>query len=140
MEPFDSSGGSFVTSSGNIYSFAVPTNIHVIIPSFEDASAASTTILLQVRTQGTEADPLSFTIGGAAPSATEELFREGVIVDTLYRWDIAGNAASYEVLFNASGSSMSLDRVAVDTFVNVPAPGAAALLAIGAIVGMRRRR
>ncbi len=143
---FDSSGLSFVTSGGNIYSFSGATNIHVVVPGFDSAAASSTTLLIQIRTQGTEFDPASVNIAGVAPTETLELHREslggfgGALVDTLFRWELPGNALSYELRFDAAGSSMSLDRVAVDSFVNVPAPGAGALLAMGVLMAARRRR
>lgn len=143
---FDSSGGSFITSGGNIYSFSVPSNMHVVAPNFDLGASYTTTVLLQIRTQGTEFLPSSVNIGGVAPVETVELLRQplggfgGFLVDTLFRWEIAGNAASYEIRFDASGSSMSTDRVAVDTYTFVPAPGAAALLALGGLVAGRRRR
>lgn len=144
---FDTSGGSFVTGGGNIYSPSVPTNIHVTTPNFELGAAYATTILLQVRTQGTEINPSSMNIGSIAPAFTQELFRQqlggfgGFLVDTLYLWELPGNALSYEIRFDALEASMSLDRVAVDTFAAViPAPGGAALLGLGGIVFGRWRR
>lgn len=126
-DAFDSSGQSFITSGGNIYSFSAPLNMHVVVPSFGRGVGFRTTVLLQVRTQGNEVLPSSLSIGGVAPAESRELSREslggmGFLVDTLYRWDLPGNAASYEVRFDASDASMSMDRIAVDTFASPNAP------------------
>jgi hypothetical protein len=143
---FDRNSFSFITGGGNIYSPSGIVAPQVDIPSFDLGAGYSTTILLQVRTQGTEIDPASVLIGGVAPVQSTELFRQalggfgGFLVDTLYRFELPGNAAGYTAQFQALGSSMSLDRVAVDTFTVIPAPGAAALLAVGGLVASRRRR
>jgi hypothetical protein len=143
---FDRNPFSFVTGGGNIYSFGGVVAPQVDIPNFGLGAGYVTTVLLQVRTQGTEVDPASVLIGGVAPVQTTELFRQtlggfgGSLVDTLYRFEIPGNAAGYTLQFQASGSSMSLDRVAVDTFTVVPAPGAAVLLGVGGVLVGRRRR
>jgi hypothetical protein len=118
---FDSSGQGIVTGSGNIYSFAAPVSIHVSVPSFGHGGAFTTTILLQVRTQGTEIQAGSVKIGGIEPAETQELLRQpagmgGFLVDTLYRWELPGNAAGYEVRFDGATSSMSTDRIAIDMF------------------------
>ncbi|HYF13986.1 MAG TPA: hypothetical protein VD971_02810 [Phycisphaerales bacterium] len=119
---YDTSGQSFVTGGGNIYSITAPTSIRVIAPNFDLGDSQTTTVLLQVRTQGTEILPSSVHIGGVAPVETVELSRQplggfgGFTVDTLFRWELQGNAVSYEIRFDAAESSMSLDRVAVDTF------------------------
>lgn len=125
---FDSSGAGFVTSGGNIYSFAGPTNLHVVAPNFDRGAANTTTIILQLRTQGAEVLPVSVNIGGITPAEIVELNRQalggmgGFLVDTLYRWDLSGNALSYEIRFDSAGSSMSTDRIAVDVFTSAPAP------------------
>ena len=83
-----------------------------------------TTVLVQIRTQGNEADAGSIRLNGVIePVEITELFREtvggpfgGALVDFLVRFEVDGNAAAYDVTFAAAASSMSLDRVAVDTF------------------------
>lgn len=121
---YDTSGQSFVTSGGNIYSFAAPTSIHIVAPNFDLGASHTTTVLVQIRTQGNEFQVSSVNIGGAAPTETTELLRQplggfgGFLVDTLFRWELSGNALSYEIRFDASASSMSLDRVTVDTFTH----------------------
>ncbi len=129
---FDSNGGSVITASGNIYSFTLPLNVHVVAPSYALGTAAQTRVILQVRTMGTEISAASVNIGGVTPVQVTELFRQslgqggpgggGYLVDTLYEFRISGNAASYEIRFNAADNFLSLDRVCVDTFTStVPA-------------------
>lgn len=143
---FDRNTFSFITGGGNIYSFAGVVAPQVDVPNFGLGAGYSTTILLQTRIQGTEIDPATVLIGGVAPVQVTELLRQplggfgGFLVDTLWRFELPGNASGYTIQFAALGSSMSLDRVAVDTFAVVPAPGAAGLMAIGGLVASRRRR
>ncbi len=127
---YDSSGGSVITASGNIYSFTLPMQLHVIAPSYSLPGNQQTQVILQVRTIGTEVLPNSINIGGVAPNQVTELYRldlgaggpggGGFMVDTLYQWTLTGNAASYEIRFNSADNFLSLDRVAVDTFVSPP--------------------
>jgi hypothetical protein len=119
-DAYDSSGFGFVTSSGNIYSFSGAINMHVVIPGFDYGDSHDTTVLLQIRTQGTEFDPDSVLLEGAAPDEVTELYREdtgmGFLVETLFRWEVPGSVLSYEAVFDAEGPDMSLDRIAVDMF------------------------
>jgi len=143
---FDREPNSFVTGGGNIYSFGSIIAPQVDVPGFGLGESFITTVLLQVRTQGTEIDPLSVLLGGSGPTQVVELARSplggfgGAIVDTLFRFDVTGNAAGYTLQFRSLSSSMSLDRIAVDTFAAVPSPGASALAAIAAGATLRRRR
>lgn len=125
---YDGTGAAFITSGGNIYSFAEPLDITVVAPGFDYGPGHITTVLLQVRTQGSEVDHATVRIGDAAPVDSVELHREtlgggfgGVLVDMLYIFELEGSEASYTIRFNAEASSLSLDRVAVDTYtVAVP--------------------
>ncbi|MEM8876105.1 MAG: hypothetical protein AAGD32_17815 [Planctomycetota bacterium] len=165
----ETSGTSFVTSGGNIYSFSAATEFEVTIPSYGPQNglrdrSSGTTVLVQARTLGNEMDYESMRIGGFDPVEIVELNRDavggtfgGTLVDTLFRFEIPDSRNEYLIEFEAIASSMSLDRLSIDTltfdtlriaqsdavrvFGPVPSPGtataAAALLAMG---GVRRRR
>lgn len=149
---FDSSGGSFITSGGNIYSFSVPTDIHVTVPNYAAGAATFTTLILQTRTQGTPMDLSTVSLVAGAntytPVSSALLFSQtlggfgGLLEDRWFEFQVPGNAASYAFEFKAEESSMSLDRVAVDTIWTsaaqpvlepnpVPEPATVVLLTLG---------
>lgn len=139
--------GSFITSGGNIYSFSGVVSPQIEFGGFGIGPGNFTTVLLQVRTLGNEVDMDTVRLNETiAPDEIVELDRVtlggfgGVQVDTLFTFQLDGNLDSYTINFDALGSSMSLDRVALDTFTFVPAPGSAALLALGGVLASRRRR
>jgi uncharacterized protein (TIGR03382 family) len=159
----DASGSSFVTSGGNIYSFSAPLEITAVVPNFNAGPAWVTTILVQTRTQGSEINPNTVRIGSYKPVEVIELLRQpnggmgGVLVETLWKFEIRGNAASYAVEFAGAASSLSLDRIAIDTkygairptFQNgttqlpaqpIPVPSSLAVVGAGAALVFRRRR
>lgn len=139
--------GSFVTGGGNIYSPSGILGPQIEFGGFGLGDGYVTTVLLQIRTLGTELDFDTLSINGTtAPTAIVELERiplggfGGAQVDTLVRFDLVGNLASYVITGQALESSLSLDRVAIDTFTTVPAPGAFALLGLGGLFSLPRRR
>lgn len=143
---FDREPNSFVTGGGNIYSIGAIVAPEVQVPSFGLGAGYVTTVFLQVRTQGTELDPQSVLLGGVASIQATELYRQtlggfgGAIVDTLFRFELSGSVSGYTIQFQSLSSSMSLDRVAVDTFTTVPAPGVACMALVGLGLANRRRR
>jgi hypothetical protein len=116
----ETTGSAFITGGGNIYSFSAPTAFDVGAPGYGLGPAWRTTVLMQVRTLGSEVDHASVRLGDLSPAERVELGREplggfgGFLVDTLYRFEVPENPAGYVVRFSAAASSMSLDRVALD--------------------------
>lgn len=142
--------------AGNIYSFSAPLSVRLDdTPAFE-----ALTVVLQVRTRGTELDYESVVLSYNSDSGPQtvptplrtELDRTsldgmGEAVSSSWTWDLSGfNVASYFIEFEAAGSSMSLDSVSLDVLTAVPEPmetaafGAAALLVFGFVRNQRRAR
>jgi len=147
--------GAFITGGGNIYSFSVATAFEVTVPENDGSESATdfTRVVAQFRTLGTEMDYSSLDINGLAPVYTEELARTalggfgGDQVDYLAVWDLASNPADVVLTFNAAGSSMSLDQLAIDTansstaFAAVPEPASLAMGLAGlSWLALRRKR
>lgn len=156
-DAFDSNAGSpptgsgaFVTSGGNIYSPAGVIKPRIIIPQPNAGPGYFTEVLLQVKVLGSDIATGDLTVDGV-PIATlgnysyAELSRVelgglgGFAVEHLWAFTLPGNPASFSVLIPNGATSVSLDRVAVDTFAVVPEPAVAAVLAV-AMLGLRRRR
>lgn len=125
-------GVAFLTSGGNIYSFALATSFDVIVPDYGLGSQAITQVVLQIRTQGSTVDLDSVTFNGQVADSAELLYEEplggfgGILRDWKFEWtSVSGNMASNTIQFLADESSMSLDRVAVDIYAlenSIPAP------------------
>ncbi|MGB7160529.1 MAG: hypothetical protein WBD40_20860 [Tepidisphaeraceae bacterium] len=161
---YDTSGGSFLTGGGNIYSPGVATQIRSIIPDYAAGAGFVTTVLAQVKTFGTEPNYGAITLTyhdgtsnvSIAPFSMTELSRTtlggpfgGGDVERAYVFHVPHSAASLDLFIPASGSSMSLDYVAIDTITTpvevgyvsaIPEPTAIAPLACGAVALLSRRR
>lgn len=160
----DSSGLSFLTGGGNIYSFSGPTDLHVLVPGHAVGNSGWTTLVLQTTTLGTPVDLSSVRVvvdNQSYTPADQALLRTiplggfgGEQQDRWFEFHVPGNAGSYELRFNALGSSMSLDKVAVDTIwtaaaapidlanPTIPEPTTSTLLVLSCVaaVGWRRLR
>ena len=121
----DSSGASFATSGGNIYSPTAAIDIDATVPNFNAPAALWTTVLLQIRTQGSELNPASVHVVADGttytPMDSALLFQQvlggfgGVLQDRWFQFTIPGNSASYLVEFAGAMESTSLDKVSIDT-------------------------
>lgn len=145
----ETSGGAFVTSGGNIYSFSVPTVFEVSVTADAgDLASGPTKASLRLQTLGTELDYDSVTLNGVGVSYADLIFGGslggfgGGGYEVLYVWNLASGLTSALFEFRAAGSSMSLSKLAVD-IAPVPLPAAAWLLG-SALVGLtaiaRRRK
>ncbi|MEN1678628.1 MAG: PEP-CTERM sorting domain-containing protein [Planctomycetota bacterium] len=151
--------GAFITSGGNIYSFATVNDFDVTVPGYGYGAGYNTRFIAQVRTLGVPIDPssvgLSFDGGAQAlpPTQVLKLGGEalggpfGASTDTLFAWDLAGSPSDFQFDFTAASSSLSLDRLAIDvytqtgSFGSIPEPSAVGLMiaAAGSIASLRRR-
>jgi hypothetical protein len=142
--------GAFLTGGGNIYSFSTPVRFDVTVPDFDLGTSFFTTAVLQIRTLGTLLDLDSVTFNGIAPDSSQLLSSTplggfgGVLEDRLFRWNnVSGNVGLNEFAFASAQSSLSLDRLSIDTVAHpIPEPSSLALLALGAIpaCGLLRHR
>lgn len=152
---YDTSGSSFVTGSGNIYSPSAATLMDADIPSYGLGDGYETSVFFQLRTLGSEVDydTVRLTYSDGANDHTisyasyEELARVplggfgGSRVDSLFRFEAPFSPSTFKIEFDAAGSSMSTDRVAVDTnTVAVPEPASLGVLGLAGLVLARRRR
>ncbi len=147
--------GSGSPSSGNIYSFAAATAFNVHVWNYDATDAVSTTIWLQVHTEGNVIDVNSVKLVSPvdgltllSPEASELLYDGaagglgGAAQTRKFTWTVSGNAAGYDIQFASAGSSLSLQNLAVDTaYTTIPEPAAIGLFAtVATVVGRRRRR
>ena len=153
---YDTSGQSFVPGSGNIYSPTAATLLDADIPGFGLGGGYETAVMFQLRTQGSEVNygTVRLTYNDGVADRTigytdrDELERValggfgGSRVDTLFQFLVPFSPSTFKIEFDAAGSSMSTDRVAVDTnTVAVPEPASLGL--VGGVAGLllvRRRR
>lgn len=157
--------GAFITSGGNIYSFSGATDFEVSVPAYNYGSSYTTRVVMQIRTLGNGLDLPSVVLSydglaqGLAPDYTTELARTalggfgGVEIDNIFAWDVLTSPGDFQIGFSAAGTSMSLDRLVVDTFAHtgdfssypaiVPEPTAIVLVGFalcgGLAMGLRRR-
>lgn len=126
-----SEAAAFVTSSGNIYSFAAPLVVSIEMPVL---AAAPGRVVLQVRVLATPIDSASLRlerevepgVWSTLPAPVGELLQAGetgspgfgAAIDETWRWSwtwpTAAAASRLRIGFAASGSSQSLVAVAVD--------------------------
>jgi len=117
----DASASAFITSGGNIYSPTAAIDLNIDVPNYNESTAAFTTVVLQVDTQGTSLTEDSVLLGGLAPDAAaihaeEELGGFGGLKQSWwFQWTLPGNADSYHFDVLAAEASLSIDKVAVDT-------------------------
>ena len=126
----DITGFSFVTSTGNLYSFSEVTAFDVTVPGFGLGAGFETTVVMQTRVLGVPIDEANVRIGDelvdvidVLVDGTTEEGQGGVDRWTRFEWTLPGNTESYVISFEASSSSLSLLRLAVDTFVTPVAGG-----------------
>lgn len=133
--------------SGNIYN---PTSVLGWSLLMEGAEPAGPTqVALQLASAGNEFDYSNVTLNGMAPTQPRiELSRNpfpgfgGDSVESLFIWDMLGNAGSYLFEFTGAASSVSLTNIAADIGPSpVPLPAAGWLLLSGLVsIGVLGRK
>jgi hypothetical protein len=135
IESSGGTSGAFISGSGNIYSFTGVVSFDVTVPAYGLGLPYQTTLVAQIVTLGTQADSDSIALSydGLAqpvgPDSIVELGRTalggfgGDLVSTLYEWNVNGSPSEFLLQFAAAESSMSLDQLVIDTFVQ-PMPAA----------------
>lgn len=148
---WDTSGGSFVTSGGNIYSPSAILAMQTTLPGYDLGPASQTHFLVQLRTLGSELDVTSLMLDGIAVSTLDgyaytELARialggfGGAQVDHAFSFIATNSAASHTLTWLGAESSVSQDIIVIDTLTTgVPEPASAVLLAAGASALLWRR-
>lgn len=132
----------FITGSGNLYNLTGVSQFTV-----QDATAAALgTVVLQVRTLGSELDYGSVVLNYTDATGTHSLtplFRLeldrgtilGASVSSLWQWDLRGlDVDEYSIGFQAAAPSLSFDAMTLDTwtgFVPVPEPSAVLVGGVG---------
>jgi hypothetical protein len=127
---FQTTPGAFL-SAGNIYSFSSASTfeLHDTVPGDLQQVA------LQVSTKGTELDYGNVRLQFVDSSGSVQQLRftsytqlaytpsVGVDVESLFEWDLTGladNVAAFQILFEASTTSLSLDAVLLDVLWSAP--------------------
>jgi PEP-CTERM motif len=152
---------SFLTSGGNIYSPSAIVSPRITIPNNIDGITGNqidgvTNFVLQIRTLGLPdlssfrlTDPVSGSLLSPTSPITElgtlsfnNGFGTSTYYDHLVRFQATGNADLYQIDFTSAGTSLSLDRIAVDTFFSptaVPEPSSLVLMGLASLIAFRRR-
>jgi hypothetical protein len=124
VEPdvIETTGDAFVTGSGRIYSPFGPINVEVTVPNY-DTGSGQTTLLLQVRTIGFDLDFDNVVLDGSVlPVDIVELSRQtgsmGDEVDTLFVFEVDGNAPLYVFDIPTAEAHVSIDAISVDTLAS----------------------
>lgn len=112
--------GTFVTSTGNLYSFSVPQQFTIRLPELNATNALRA--VLQLETQGPQIDYDGVKLNGRQPDFNavafidtefETVAGKTELVHNVFYWDLS--ESDTELVFRFDGSAhMSLSQVAVD--------------------------
>lgn len=136
--------GAFITSGGNLYSFADVIKPQAVVPGYA-APGSKTEFLVQLRTQGQNIDTADLKLGGVLVSTLPgfsytELSNVslggfgGFLIDHAWTFTAPADLASFTLDFGWGVTSSSFDQLSVDTHLTaVPEPASLAMVALGAI-------
>ncbi len=136
--------GSFITSGGNIYSFAGVIKPQAVVPGYA-AVGYKTEFLVQLRTQGQNIDTGDLKLGGVLISTLPgysytELSNVplggfgGFLIDHAWTFTAPADLASFTLDWGWGVSSASFDQLTIDTRLTpVPEPASLAMGGLGAL-------
>jgi hypothetical protein len=136
--------GAFITSGGNLYSFAGIIKPQAIVPGYASAGS-KTEFLVQLRTQGQNIDTADLKLGGVLVSTLPNFsYTElsnvslggfgGFLIDHAWTFTAPADLASFTLDFGWGVTSSSFDQLSIDTHVAaVPEPAGLAMVTLGAI-------
>lgn len=146
---YETSGAAFITSGGNIYSYAAPISITSVLGDASGTSTGTRTVALKIATLGTLPLPTA-TLNGVSANVVELYSGDsgsgfgGAEKEYLWLWTNVAATPNYTLKFAAAEASMSLDQLAVyasPTVSAVPEPTSSALMLVGlAMAGIVSRR
>lgn len=137
----ETTGSSFVTSGGNIYSFSAAT---AFTATLSGATTGLFDVYLRIATVGTTANTLA-TLNGVNATSVIQLnesqgdfggFGTSYEQEVYWKWTDVSAASLYTFKFTSASSSMSLDQVAlatvaVQSVTPVPEPETYSMMALG---------
>lgn len=140
----ENTGQAFVTGGGNIYSFSAATNFTATLSS---SSTGLFDVYLRISTLGTAPLGTALLNGVSATITTTKVDSLGGFggeeLESYWKWSNVSGSALYKFQFGASGSSMSLDQLALATVevATVPEPETYGMMLAGlGLMGFVARR
>lgn len=147
----ETTGASFVTSGGNIYSFSIPT---AFTATLSGTTGGLFDVYLRIGTIGSIANTTASLNGVNATSVIQLSQSQGNFgglgesteQEVFWLWSNVAGSSLYTFNFTASTSSMSLDQLALATVTvaAVPEPSAYAMMGLGlgllAFAGRRKKQ
>jgi hypothetical protein len=113
--------GTFVSGTGNLYSFTVPQIFSIELAG--TVSAGPIRVALQVETQGQLLSDDSFALNGAKPATSSQTFRNPAfpspmgptdLVQRVYVWELPAAPAGFVFRFSSKEPHVGLSQAAVD--------------------------
>lgn len=146
----ETSGGSIIASSGNLYGLGGAGSFQAVLNSATttDSHTGLYDVYLRVQYQGSHQDVASLIGVGSLPAPTETSstvittpFGQTSLKESYWKWTGVSAANQYTFNFNSSSAHTSLDALQLATVAAVPEPQTYAMLLAGlAVMGRTSRR